>query len=62
MNSYEIEFVIDDSISPSEYGNKMVIDVEAEDMDEAEYAALDEVLKAHPNSNPSFWGGRLIRD
>ena len=61
MKDYEIEFVIDDSLSPSEIGNLMIVDVQAESMDDAEYKALNEVLKAHPNSNPAFWGGRLVR-
>ena len=61
MNKYEIEFLVDDRLSPSELNNKEVIEIMAENMDAAETRALKIVLELHPKSMPMFWGGRLVK-
>ena len=61
MKRYEIEFLVDDRLSPSELNNKEVIEIMAENMDAAEARGLKIMLELHPKSTPAFWGGRLVK-
>ena len=62
MNKYKIEFLLDGMSSPSIFGNRIEVTLDAETMNDAENMAREFVCTTYHVDDPMFWGGTLLRE